>query len=72
MPRMENPATLAACGVPVGDQADGSINPDNSHSSVAPQANIRAELTDAIVWGKAETTIAFAFRRALAAKAVRQ
>jgi hypothetical protein len=35
----ENPATLAACGALVTDQAGGSINSDNSHSTRALQAS---------------------------------
>jgi hypothetical protein len=33
----QNPATLAACGAPVTDQAGGSITSDNSHSTRALQ-----------------------------------
>jgi hypothetical protein len=45
----------------------------NSADHNRPQSNdqaLRAELVETITWAKAETTIAFAFRRALARKAV--
>jgi hypothetical protein len=73
MASKQNPATLAACGAPVTDQADGSITPDNSHSNGAPQANVQAicdELIDAITWAQTETALGAALRRALARKAV--
>jgi hypothetical protein len=61
---MENPATLAACGVPVTDLAGASITSDNSHSTLALQVS-RLAILCAVNAAMAETLAPLVFLEVL-------
>lgn len=59
-PHMENPAALAACGVPEVSLAAGKIDPESNRTVIKLQASVLTRRC-AISWAMAAVVAPFAF-----------